>query len=50
MSRTTLELIRWPVAIGLLLIAAFILFPRGDDYAAAYATPTPSVILGEIGG
>jgi len=50
MSRTTLELIRWPVAIGLLLIAAFILFPRGDDDASADATATPSVILGEVGG
>jgi hypothetical protein len=50
MSRTTLELIRWPVAIGLLVIAAFILFPRGDDDASADATPTPSVILGEVGG
>lgn len=50
MSRSTFELIRWPVAIGLLLIAAFILFPRGDDDASADATPTPSVILGEVGG
>ena len=50
MSRTTLELIRWPVAIGLLLIAAFILFPRGDDDASADASATPSVILGEVGG
>ena len=50
MSRSTLELIRWPVAIGLLLIAAFILIPRGDDDASADATPTPSVILGEVGG
>jgi hypothetical protein len=50
MSRSTLEWIRWPVAIGLLLIAAFVLFPRGDDDASADATPTPSVILGEVGG
>lgn len=50
MSRTTFELIRWPVAIGLLLVAAFILFPRGDDDASADATPSPSVILGEVGG
>ena len=50
MSRTTLELIRWPIAIGLLLIAAFILFPRGDDDASADATPSPSVVLGEVGG
>ena len=50
MSRTTLEWIRWPVAVGLILIAAFVLFPRGDDDASADATPTPSVILGEVGG
>ena len=50
MSRSTLDLIRWPLAIGLLLIAAFILFPRGGDDATADATPTPSVILGEVGG
>ena len=50
MSRTTFELIRWPVAIGLLLLAAFFLFPRGDGDAAADATPSPSVILGEVGG
>lgn len=50
MSRTTFEWIRWPVAIVLLLIAAVVLFPRGDDDASADATPTPSVILGEVGG
>lgn len=50
MSRTTFDLIRWPVAIGLLLVAAFVLFPRGDDDASADATPSPSVILGEVGG
>lgn len=50
MSRTTLEWIRWPVAIGLLLLAAFILFPRGDGEATADGTPRPSVILGEVGG
>ena len=50
MSRTTLDLLRWPIAIGLLLIAAFILFPRGNDDASADVTPTPSVVLGEVGG
>ena len=50
MSRTTFEWIRWPVAIALLLVAAFVLFPRDGDDASADATPTPSVILGEVGG
>lgn len=50
MSRSTLELIRWPIAIGLLLVAAFILFPRSDDDGSADASPMPSVILGEVGG
>ncbi len=50
MSRTTLELLRWPVAIGLILITAIILFPRGNGDAATDATPTASVVLGEVGG
>lgn len=50
MSRSTLEMIRWPVAIGLLLIAAFVLWPRGGDDASADASPVPSVVLGEVGG
>jgi hypothetical protein len=44
------EQLRWPLAIALVLIAAFILFPRGTDDAVADATPPPSVILGEVGG
>jgi len=50
MSRTTFEAIRWPIAIGLLLLAAFVLFPRGGEDARADATPSPSVIPGEVGG
>lgn len=50
MSRSTLEMIRWPIAIGLLLIAAFVLWPRGADDASADASPRPSAILGEVGG
>jgi hypothetical protein len=42
--------LRWPLAITLVLIMAFILFPRSDDDAAADATPRPSVILGDVGG
>lgn len=50
MSRSTLEMIRWPVAVGLLLVAAFVLWPRGTDDASAEASPMPSVVLGEVGG
>lgn len=50
MSRSTLEMIRWPVAIGLLLIAAFVVWPRGTDDPSADASPMPSVVLGEVGG
>ena len=42
--------LRWPLAAALVLIVAFILFPRGDDDAVADVTPEPSVILGEVGG
>ncbi len=46
----TFEQLRWPLAIVLVLIAAFILFPRGTDDVIADATPSPSVILGQVGG
>ena len=46
----TFDQLRWPLAIVLVLIAAFILFPRGSDDAVADATPSPSVVVGEVGG
>lgn len=50
MPGTTFEQLRWPVAIGLLLLAVFILFPRDGEDAVADVTPRPSAVLGEVGG
>lgn len=52
MSRSTFELLRAPVALVLVLIAAFVLWPRGTDSSpiAAEPSPTPSVVVGEPGG
>lgn len=51
MSRETLEQLRIPAAIILLVIAGVVLIPRGGEQeAAASATPTPSVVVGEAGG
>jgi len=52
MSRTTFEDIRAPVALVLVVMAAFVLWPRGadgEDRAAASQSPSPrpSVIVGE---
>lgn len=49
MSRETLEQLRLPAGILLLLVVAFILFPRGDGEGAE-ASPAPPVIAGEPGG
>jgi hypothetical protein len=46
----TFDQLRWPLAIALVLITAFILIPRGGDDAVAEPTPSPSVVLGEVGG
>ena len=53
MSRSTFEQLRIPVASILILIAAYVLWPRGDDgEASLIATPTPtaSVVVGQPGG
>jgi hypothetical protein len=49
MSRSTFELIRGPVALVLIALAALILWPRGGSEPVA-ALPTPSVIVGTPGG
>jgi hypothetical protein len=49
MSRQTLEQLRLPIGIGLLVIVAFILFPRDEDQAAD-PTPSPTILVGEPGG
>lgn len=52
MSRSTFEALRAPLALVLVLIAAFVLWPRGTDSSpiAAETSPTPSVVIGEPGG
>jgi len=46
-----IERFRLPVALLLILVAAFVFWPRGAaDPAVADQTPAPSVIVGEPGG
>lgn len=53
MSRSTIEALRVPVALVLLLVAGFILWPREDTEAeptAAADAASPSVVVGQPGG
>jgi hypothetical protein len=52
MSRQTFEQLRIPAAILLVLLVVFFLWPRDDPRATADAepSPSPSVVLGEVGG
>lgn len=53
MSRRTFEQLRLPLALVLVLVAALVLFPRGNDAdpaADSVSDPTPSVIAGAPAG
>ena len=52
MSGLTFEQLRIPIALVLIVIALFIFLPRDDDSepAAAFATPAPTIVVGEPGG
>ncbi|MGH2402143.1 MAG: hypothetical protein ACRDE6_05480, partial [Candidatus Limnocylindria bacterium] len=53
MSRSTFEQIRIPVALVLIAIAAFILWPRGGEQASTLlpsVSAAPSIIVGQPGG
>ncbi|MBA2263565.1 MAG: hypothetical protein H0W10_02765 [Chloroflexi bacterium] len=52
MSGLTFEQLRIPIALILLLAAAFIFLPRGGDShpAGMVASPEPSIIVGQPGG
>ena len=51
MSRSTFEQLRLPVALVLIAMAAFFLWPRGNGEASsADVTPSPTVIAGQPGG
>jgi hypothetical protein len=49
----SIEQYRWPLALALLLVAAFFLWTRtsGDvDAPAPPPSPSPSIVVGEVGG
>jgi hypothetical protein len=50
MARQTIEQLRVPIGIVVVVLAAFLLFPRGDDGEEAAASPSPEIIAGEPGG
>lgn len=51
MSWSTFEQLRGPVGLVLIVIAAFVLWPRGDDEPTSIdRTPSPSVVVGQPGG
>ena len=50
MSRSALARLRWPIAGLLLVVAAVPLWPRATDPLGADASPSPAVVVGELGG
>ena len=52
MPPSSIEQYRWPLALALLLVAAFFLWTRasGDVDAPAAPSPSPSIVVGELGG
>jgi hypothetical protein len=52
MTSPTFEQLRIPVAIGLLAVALFVLWPRGGEGSSAgdEASPSQSITLGGVGG
>lgn len=51
MSRSTFEQLRGLIALALILVAGFVLWPRGDgETSSLETTPSPSVIVGQPGG
>ena len=50
MSASSLAQFRWLIAAVLIVIAAFALWPRGTEPLDAEASPSASVIVGELGG
>lgn len=41
---------RWPLALGLLAVAAIFLWTRAAGDVDAPASPSPSIVVGEVGG
>lgn len=50
MSRPTFEQLRLPLAIALVVVAAFALWPRGGADPDPGASTRPSVVVGDVGG
>jgi hypothetical protein len=50
MRPTPIERYRWPLALALLLVAAFFLWTRASGEVDAPASPSPSIVVGELGG
>ncbi len=52
MSGVTFEQLRLPIALVLVIVAAFVFLPRdgGTAPVASAATPSPSIVVGEPGG
>jgi hypothetical protein len=50
MPPTPLEQYRWPLALALLLVAGFFLWTRASGDVTAPASPSPSIVVGELGG
>lgn len=52
MSGLSFEHLRIPLFLALLVVAGFVLWPRGDDGepAAASASPEPTIVVGQPGG
>jgi hypothetical protein len=50
MPASSLAQFRWLIAAVLLVIVAFVLWPRGTEPLDAEASPPPSVVVGELDG
>jgi hypothetical protein len=50
MRPTAIEQYRWPLALALLVVAAFFLWTRASSDATAPGSPSPSIVVGELGG
>lgn len=50
MPLASLSGLRWPIAAVLLALAVILLWPRDADPRAVDASPTPSVLVGELDG
>ena len=50
MPASSLAHLRWPIAAALLAVAVFAFWPRDTERLGAEASPSPSVMVGQLGG